>query len=103
MLVLLSITNSSVQKDAKEAVRLTCEGKWKEENMQKTIKHVERHKDGTVLAKGNKVNGVLDGYWDWFRKDGSKMRSGYFKKGQQVGEWMIYDKKGKAYRTTMKK
>lgn len=46
------------------------------------------------------VNGACDGYWEWFRKDGTKMRSGHFKKGKQAGEWTTYDKKGEIYKTT---
>lgn len=34
------------------------------------------------------------GYWEWFRKDGVRMRSGYFGKGVQVGEWTTFDRKG---------
>jgi antitoxin component YwqK of YwqJK toxin-antitoxin module len=45
-------------------------------------------------------DGVPDGYWEWFRKDGTKMRSGYFQKGKQVGEWTTYDKQGNMYKVT---
>jgi antitoxin component YwqK of YwqJK toxin-antitoxin module len=31
----------------------------------------------------------------WFRQDGTKLRSGYFKNGEQVGEWTTHDKSGK--------
>jgi antitoxin component YwqK of YwqJK toxin-antitoxin module len=66
--------------------------------------YIKYHKDGTVWAKGSMVEGVLDGYWEWFRKDGTKMRSGYFEGGKQVGEWITYDKSGRVYKkTTMKK
>ena len=67
--------------------------------MQKIIKH----KDGTVWAKGKMVNGKCEGFWVWFRKDGTKMRSGYFKRNKQVGKWTTYDKKGKIYKVTMMK
>ena len=46
------------------------------------------------------VNGKWDGYWEWFRKDGSKMRSGYFKNGKQTGTWTTYDKSGKEFKVT---
>ena len=61
------------------------------------------HKDGTLWAKGKMVQGECDGYWEWFRKDGSKMRSGHFERGKQVGEWITYDKKSKPYKTTLMK
>ena len=46
---------------------------------------VKYHNGGTVRAKGRVVNGVPSGYREWFRKDGSKMRSGYFESGAQRG------------------
>ena len=35
--------------------------------------------------------GKCEGYWEWFRKDGTKMRSDYFKKGKQTGKWNTFD------------
>ena len=66
--------------------------------------HVQCHKDGSIWAKGQMTGGgVAVGYWEWFRKDGTKLRSGYFENGAQVGEWTTYDKDGKPYKvTTMK-
>ncbi len=46
------------------------------------------------------VEGECEGYWEWFRKDGTKMRSGHFLKGKQVGEWITYGKEGKVYKVT---
>jgi hypothetical protein len=64
---------------------------------------IDRHKDGSIKAKGNTIDGELTGYWEWFRKDGTKMRSGYFDNGKQVGEWTTYDAKGKVYKVTKMK
>lgn len=66
-------------------------------------KHTEYHKDGSVRAIGSMVDGVPVGYWEWFRLDGTKMRSGYFEKGEQTGEWTTYDKKGQIYKVTQMK
>ena len=63
-------------------------------------KYVKRHNDGTIWAKGTMLNGVPDGYWEWFRKDGSRLRSGYFAKGEQTGEWTTYDRQGSVYKVT---
>jgi antitoxin component YwqK of YwqJK toxin-antitoxin module len=63
-------------------------------------RHTHYHKDGSIWAKGNRVNGVMEGYWEWFRKSGTQMRSGFFKKGKQVGEWTTYDTKGRVYKVT---
>jgi hypothetical protein len=42
----------------------------------------------------------MHGYWEWFRKDGIIMRSGYFDKGNQIGKWTTYDKEGNSYKVT---
>lgn len=34
--------------------------------------HVEYHKDGSVWAKGMTAKGVPTGYWEWYRKDGTR-------------------------------
>ena len=65
--------------------------------------YVKYHNDGSIWAKGTTVDGQLDGYWEWYRKDGTRMRSGYFERGKQVGEWTTYDKKGKIYKVTRMK
>jgi antitoxin component YwqK of YwqJK toxin-antitoxin module len=49
---------------------------------------------------GRLIDGVMTGYWEWFRKDGTMMRSGYFEDGQQVGQWTTYDRNGKAVKVT---
>ncbi len=65
---------------------------------------VDYHKDGSVRAKGlTTEDGVLTGYWEWFRKDGTKMRSGYFDNGVQAGEWVTYDNQGRQYKVTYMK
>ncbi len=63
-------------------------------------KYIKYHNNGTVWAKGTMRNSVPEGYWEWFRKGGSKMRSGYFKNGKQVGKWTTYDTRGKAFKVT---
>jgi len=60
----------------------------------------EYHKEGSVCAKGRKLDGELHGYWEWFRKNGTLKRSGTFDRGVQVGEWTTYDAKGKVYKVT---
>ncbi len=65
--------------------------------------YIKRHNDGSIWAKGTMLDGLSDGYWEWFRKDGTRMRSGYFEKGKQVGEWTTYDKQGKVYKVTRMK
>ncbi|BDZ42433.1 hypothetical protein GCM10025865_17320 [Paraoerskovia sediminicola] len=64
--------------------------------------HVERHKDGTVRGRGPMLGTVPQGYWEWFRLDGTMMRSGTLRDGEQVGEWTTYDRQGVPYKTTDK-
>jgi len=65
-----------------------------------TIKY---HANGvTRWSKGKVVNGQSDGYWEWYRLDGTLKRSGHFKLGEVVGEWITYDDKGEVYKVTNK-
>jgi antitoxin component YwqK of YwqJK toxin-antitoxin module len=61
---------------------------------------IDHHKDGSIRAKGTTRGGKLDGYWEWFRLDGTIMRSGHFENGRQVGQWTTYDAKGRVYKVT---
>jgi antitoxin component YwqK of YwqJK toxin-antitoxin module len=61
------------------------------------------HKDGSLWAKGQTLGGENHGYWEWFRKNGTKLRSGHFDMGKQVGEWTTYDKDGAPYKVTKMK
>jgi antitoxin component YwqK of YwqJK toxin-antitoxin module len=62
--------------------------------------HIEYYKDGGIKSKGHIADGGMDGYWEWFRKNGTKMRSGHFRNGEQVGEWVTYDQQGQVYKVT---
>jgi len=66
-------------------------------------KYVKYHNDGTIWAKGTIAGDQPDGYWEWYRKTGVIMRSGYFDKGKQVGEWTTYDAKGNVYKVAKMK
>jgi antitoxin component YwqK of YwqJK toxin-antitoxin module len=68
--------------------------------MQSEKDHVVYHKDGSVWAKGKLIGETMAGYWEWFRKDGTKLRSGYFEDGEQTGTWTTYDKNGDVYKMT---
>jgi antitoxin component YwqK of YwqJK toxin-antitoxin module len=36
----------------------------------------------------------MHGPWEFYRKDGSLMRSGEFNRGAQIGIWRTYDRGG---------
>jgi len=70
----------------------------------KGTSHVVYYKDGSVWARGRMDGRVPTGYWEWFRKDGTRMGAGTFENGEKVGTWTRYDKNGKAEKvTTFKK
>ncbi|MFT7035307.1 MAG: antitoxin component YwqK of YwqJK toxin-antitoxin module [Cyclobacteriaceae bacterium] len=56
----------------------------------------------TIWSKGKIVANQPEGYWEWYRIEGTKKRSGHFEKGEPVGEWTTYDKEGKVYKVTKK-
>ena len=63
-----------------------------------TIKY---HANGkTRWSKGKMVGDKTDGYWEWYRPDGTLKRSGYFNLGEPVGEWTTYDESGQVYKVT---
>jgi hypothetical protein len=62
--------------------------------------YIKRHAYGTIWAKGTTVDGVANGYFEWLRKYTSKLRSGYFKDGEQTGIWTTYDRNEKPFKTT---
>lgn len=63
-------------------------------------KYIKKHKNGTTWAKGQTESGKMTGFWQWFRQDGSLMRSGYFKNSKQTGKWTTYRKNGSIVKVT---
>lgn len=63
----------------------------------------KRHRDGSLWARGQTLDDLPTGYWEWFRIDGTRLRSGHFEAGRQVGEWTTYDKTGAVYKVTRMK
>ena len=60
--------------------------------------HTERspiYENGLPRFKGEYLAGEMHGPWEFYRKDGSLMRSGAFDKGVQIGIWRTYDRTGK--------
>jgi hypothetical protein len=65
--------------------------------------HVQRHRDGSIRARGPVVDGQPHRYWEWFRRDGTTMRSGSFDRGRPTGEWTTNDPSGAAHKVTTKR
>lgn len=65
-----------------------------------TIKY---HANGTTRwSKGKVADGNPEGYWEWYRPDGTLKRSGHFDQGEPVGEWTTYDAAGQPYKVTQR-
>ncbi|WP_439593631.1 toxin-antitoxin system YwqK family antitoxin [Microbacterium sp.] len=60
----------------------------------------ELHKDGSVRGRGHMLDDEMHGYWEWFRLDGSIMRSGSFDRGRQIDVWTTYDRSGSPHKET---
>jgi uncharacterized protein YdhG (YjbR/CyaY superfamily) len=56
--------------------------------------------DGGLKARGRMKDGELHGPWQWWRQDGSLLRSGTFDRGRQVREWTTYDRSGAVAKVT---
>jgi antitoxin component YwqK of YwqJK toxin-antitoxin module len=58
------------------------------------------YQNGNPRYKGKLKNSKMHGYWEFFRKDGTIMRSGSFHLGNQVGVWTTYDQTGHPHKET---
>ena len=56
--------------------------------------------NGRVKHRGATVDGEMDGPWEWYRRDGSLMRTGSFDRGRQIGPWRTYDREGRVVKET---
>jgi len=62
---------------------------------------IRYHANGkTQWSKGKVEDDQPVGYWEWYRIDGTIKRSGHFRNGEPVGEWITYDKQGEVYKVT---
>ena len=53
-----------------------------------------------MKASGFELDGKLHGHWEWFRQDGSLLRTGEFDLGHQVGLWRTWDRTGRLVKET---
>jgi uncharacterized protein YdhG (YjbR/CyaY superfamily) len=51
---------------------------------------MEFYDNGFLKAKGRYREGQMHGHWEFFRRDGSIMRSGKLSHGEPVGEWQTH-------------
>jgi antitoxin component YwqK of YwqJK toxin-antitoxin module len=68
--------------------------------MSKPIPAIDRYDNGKVRFRGANLDGKMHGAWEFFRRDGSRMRSGSFERGKQIGLWRTFDRTGKVLKET---
>jgi antitoxin component YwqK of YwqJK toxin-antitoxin module len=56
--------------------------------------------NGRIKYRGANLDGEMHGPWEWYRTDGSLMRTGEFDRGRQVGVWRTYDRSGRVVKET---
>jgi len=61
---------------------------------------IDHYDSGNVRFRGANLGGEMHGFWEFFRKDGSLMRSGTFERGRQVGPWRTFDRNGRVVKET---
>ena len=64
------------------------------------VPKVEYYANGNVKVSGFHLEGKMHGAWEFFRMDGSVMRSGEFDRGTQLGSWRTYDQAGRIVKET---
>lgn len=72
----------------------------KKPSTRKPTPYLKRHKNGTPYAQGWILGDKMTGYWEFYRLDGTRMRTGYYDNGEQSGTWTTYDEKGKEVKVT---
>ena len=57
--------------------------------------------NGNPKHRGFKLDSTMHGVWEFYRRDGSLMRSGEFDRGRQVGTWRTFDRSGEVVKETV--
>ena len=63
--------------------------------------HAEHYGNGNLKLRGFHLDGAMHGAWEFFRTDGSLMRSGSFDRGRQIGTWRTFDRAGTIVKETI--
>ena len=98
-----SVTRSVIVERGRRGIRGGAIARWDTRSMTPSpapIPHVERYGNGNVKLRGAHLDGEMHGAWEFYRTDGSMMRSGAFDRGRQVGRWRTYDRAGRVVKET---
>jgi hypothetical protein len=66
----------------------------------KPVPETAYYPNGGVKLKGYRLDGELHGAWEWYRTDGTVMRTGQFERGRQVGVWRTFERSGRVVKET---
>ena len=61
-----------------------------EQYPKKNGEFLEFYDNGHLKSKGKNKDGLMHGQWEFYRRDGSLMRSGKLSKGEPVGNWETF-------------
>jgi antitoxin component YwqK of YwqJK toxin-antitoxin module len=64
------------------------------------VPETAHYPNGNVKYRGARIEGEMHGPWEFYRTDGTLMRSGSFDRGRQVGVWSTYDRTGNVVKET---
>lgn len=56
--------------------------------------------NGRVKLTGFLLDGEFHGAWEWYRTDGTVIRTGQFDRGRQVGVWRTFERSGRLVKET---
>jgi antitoxin component YwqK of YwqJK toxin-antitoxin module len=59
------------------------------------IEQIVHYPTGIVKMKGLLLDGEMHGAWEWYRTDGTVMRTGEFDRGKQTGVWRTFERSGR--------
>ena len=64
------------------------------------VPQVVHYPNGVVKMKGFHLDDEMHGEWEWYRTDGTVMRTGQFDRGRQIGTWRTFDRSGRLVKET---
>lgn len=64
------------------------------------VEETTHYANGKVKMTGFLLDDQMHGAWEWYRTDGSVMRTGAFDRGRQTGVWRTFDRSGRLVKET---
>jgi antitoxin component YwqK of YwqJK toxin-antitoxin module len=64
------------------------------------VSETTHYANGKVKYRGAILDGEMHGPWEFYRTDGTVMRTGQFDRGRQIGVWQTLDRSGRVVKET---